>query len=132
DEVARFLGGRAPVEIVAPPASKTFDLKVTVAVSDMRNPPATAAEPEVASSLWPHVEDAILDRILEHRSTIVFANSRRLAERLTGRLNELYAKRLGLDLPAPAVPAAMIAQSGSTAGAEPILAKAHHGSVSKE
>ena len=51
----------------------------------------------MTGSIWPHVEEAIVDRILAHRSTIVFSNSRRLAERLTGRLNEIYAERLGLD-----------------------------------
>jgi len=152
DEVARFLGGAAPVEIVAPPASKTFDLTVTVPVDDMQNPPPAAGvapapsvdddewfrppeATEMTGSIWPHVEEAIVDRILQHRSTIVFANSRRLAERLTGRLNEIYAERLGLVEPAPAArkpPAAMMAQAGSVAGVEPVLAKAHHGSVSKE
>ncbi|WP_314505619.1 ATP-dependent helicase [uncultured Microbacterium sp.] len=165
DEVARFLGGSAPVEIVAPPSTKAFDLSVVVPVDDMLNPPPpppagaaventrpdaaadapidedwfgdgggkNAPEPtEMAGSLWPHVEEAIVDRILQHRSTIVFSNSRRLAERLTGRLNEIYAERLGLDLPDAAVPAAMMAQAGISAGAEPVLAKAHHGSVSKE
>lgn len=155
DEVARFLGGSAPVEIVAPRATKAFDLRVVVPVSDMLNPPpapdrtapdegdTTAADgegdwfapsqpTEVTGSVWPHVEEAIVDRVLAHRSTIVFANSRRLAERLTGRLNEIYADRLGLDLPAAVVPAAMMAQAGASAGAPPELAKAHHGSVSKE
>ncbi|GAA2001783.1 Lhr family ATP-dependent helicase [Microbacterium ulmi] len=174
DEVARFLGGSAPVEIVAPRATKTFDLTVVVPVDDMLNPPPppgapepagvpepaavpdAAAEPatagevidedwfgdggarpgarpestEMTGSLWPHVEEAIVDRILQHSSTIVFSNSRRLAERLTARLNEIYSERLGLDLPEATVPAAMMA--GATAGAEPVLAKAHHGSVSKE
>ncbi len=148
DEVAGFLGGAAPVEIVAPRASKAFDLSVVVPVDDMLHPPpAAGAEPaaptgddenwfetptEVTGSVWPHVEEAIVDRVLAHRSTIVFANSRRLAERLTGRLNEIYAERLGIDLPEKAVPAEIMAQAGSTAGAEPVLAKAHHGSVSKE
>ncbi|MDL9978562.1 DEAD/DEAH box helicase [Microbacterium sp. ASV49] len=141
DEVARFLGGAQPVEIVAPRASKTFELRVVVPVDDMLNPgglasPVPSDEPaestEMTGSLWPHVEEAIVDRILENNSTIVFANSRRLAERLTGRLNEIYSERLGLDLPAPVVPAATMAQAGSTAGADPVLAKAHHGSVSKE
>ena len=45
-------------------------------------------EPE-RSSIWPHVEERVLDLIEAHRSTIVFANSRRLAERLCARLNEL-------------------------------------------
>ncbi|MBW8761023.1 MAG: ATP-dependent helicase [Microbacterium sp.] len=143
DEVARFLGGSAPVEIVAPPASKTFELGVIVPMDDMTNPPpppgVTApvdGEPaeysEVTGSVWPHVEEAIVDRILQNNSTIVFANSRRLAERLTGRLNEIYSERNGIALPEASVPAAMMAQAGATAGADPVLAKAHHGSVSKE
>ncbi len=143
DEVARFLGGADPVEIVAPPASKTFELGVVVPMDDMTNPPPPPGAPpeapgidaeytEVTGSVWPHVEEAIVDRILQNNSTIVFANSRRLAERLTGRLNEIYAERIGVALPEPTVPAAMMAQAGSTAGAEPVLAKAHHGSVSKE
>ncbi|MFB7845313.1 ATP-dependent helicase [Microbacterium sp. NPDC056052] len=157
DEVARFLGGAQPVEIVAPPASKTFDLQVVVPIEDMLNPPpppgtdetprpagagridqstggadAFGENTEMTGSVWPHVEEAIVDKILQNRSTIVFANSRRLAERLTGRLNEIYSERIGLDLPAAMVPAAMMAQAGSTAGADPVLAKAHHGSVSKE
>ncbi|MGN6221271.1 MAG: Lhr family ATP-dependent helicase [Microbacterium sp.] len=170
DEVARFLGGAEPVEIVAPRATKAFDMKVVVPIGDMLNPPpppspflsddgdapaspdsgdepidedwfadgssgrraSGAGETEMTGSVWPHVEEAIVDRILQHRSTIVFCNSRRLAERLTGRLNEIYSERLGLDLPEQSVPAAMMAQAGATAGADAVLAKAHHGSVSKE
>ncbi|TQJ29804.1 Lhr family ATP dependent helicase [Microbacterium sp. SLBN-146] len=157
DEVARFLGGSAPVEIVAPRATKAFDMTVVVPVEDMLNPPpppgtpdepadatdedwfdgdgassGSLGETEMTGSVWPHVEEAIVDRILQHRSTIVFVNSRRLGERLTGRLNEIYSERLGLALPDETVPAAMMAQAGATAGAEPVLAKAHHGSVSKE
>ncbi|WP_375386562.1 ATP-dependent helicase [uncultured Microbacterium sp.] len=156
DEVARFLGGSAPVEIVAPRATKAFDLKVIVPVDDMLNPPPppgsaeeqaddssgewfqgdTRLRPEsteMTGSVWPHVEEAIVDRIVQHRSTIVFCNSRRLAERLTGRLNEIYSERMGMDAPGPkAIPAAMMAQAGISSGADPVLAKAHHGSVSKE
>ncbi len=156
DEVARFLGGSAPVEIVAPKASKTFELQVVVPMDDMTNPPPPPGVPdpstgsgigvddaeytEVTGSVWPHVEEAIVDRILANNSTIVFANSRRLAERLTGRLNEIYSERTlrqaqgpGVPLPeASAPPAAVMAQAGSTAGADAVLAKAHHGSVSKE
>ena len=146
DEVARFLGGAAPVEIVAPPASKTFELGVVVPMDDMTNPPpppgaaasggdGEAEYTEVTGSVWPHVEEAIVDRILQNNSTIVFANSRRLAERLTGRLNEIYAERIGVPLPdtdQAKPPAQMMAQAGATAGADPVLAKAHHGSVSKE
>ncbi|WEK60812.1 MAG: DEAD/DEAH box helicase [Candidatus Microbacterium colombiense] len=141
DEVARFLGGSAPVDIVAPPASKTFELGVIVPMDDMTNPPpppgvsgesSDAEYTEVTGSVWPHVEEAIVDRILQNNSTIVFSNSRRLAERLTGRLNEIYSERIGAPLPDAKVPAQMMAQAGATAGADPVLAKAHHGSVSKE
>ena len=88
----------------------------------------------MTGSVWPHVEEAIVDRIVQHRSTIVFCNSRRLAERLTGRLNEIYSERLGLELPRPAAGPRSDDGAGRVRppGAEPVLAKAHHGSVSKE
>ena len=184
EEVARFLAGAAPVTIVQPPAQKTFDLSVVVPVDDMTelgSAPVlegSAAGSTPQGSIWPHVEEAIVDLILEHRSTIVFANSRRLAERLTARLNEIAADREaaarglsdGLSRPSAAVskssdegayrnptdeelvhagegfdtaasgllnqrqkmPAQMMAQAGSTSGAPPLLARAHHGSVSKD
>jgi ATP-dependent Lhr-like helicase len=88
------------------------------------------------------VEEKIVDLILANRSTIVFSNSRRLAERLTGRLNEIYGERqlaasvwdepAAEEKPATRTPAEMMAQAGQTAGADPVLARAHHGSVSKE
>ena len=54
-----------------------------------------------ATSIWPHVESHVADLIEQHRSTIVFANSRRLAERLTARLNEIAADaRAGVDVDA--------------------------------
>lgn len=144
-EVARFLSGRATATVVAPASPKTFDLSVVVPVSDMSAPesfPEPEASPDStrggATSLWPHVEQRIVDLIEAHRSSIVFANSRRLAERLTARFNEIHAERLGLDLtpmPNPDVPGgppAHIMGSGQTYGAAPLLARAHHGSVSKE
>ena len=176
-EVARFLGGAAPVQIVAPPAHKRFDLRVVVPVDDMsdlgpvpqREGVTSAAAPQTGS-IWPHVEEAIVDEVLAHSSSIVFANSRRLTERLTARFNEIYSERLAgeeastvppalsepvLALPAQSVPAQSVAgpsggsgvvgilasprpsaelmgASGESAGAEPLLARAHHGSVSKE
>ena len=129
EEVARFLSGAAPTTVVAPPAAKTFDLTVQVPVPDMAN--------LENNSIWPDVEERIVDLIEAHNSTIVFTNSRRLAERLTSRLNEIHAERAGGELGAhnPGVaggaPAHVMA-SGQTYGAEPILARAHHGSVSKE
>ncbi|MGN6503918.1 MAG: DEAD/DEAH box helicase, partial [Pseudolysinimonas sp.] len=146
DEVARFLGGQTPVEIVQPPAAKTFDLRVVVPVEDMTELGARATtEPldddegglQSAGSIWPHVDRAIVDTVLQHRSTIVFANSRRLAERLTAAMNELYAEQLTGVAP-PSFPAQMVGGSGLTArpaavlDETPVLARAHHGSVSKE
>ncbi len=145
EEVAGFLGGAAPVEIVAPPAEKRWDLKVVVPVEDMTAPGgydeesgdgsdgAAGARGQGRASLWPHVEESVVDLIEQHTSTIVFANSRRLAERLTARLNEIATERAEQALPESArQPAEIMAQSGASKGAEALIAKAHHGSVSKE
>jgi ATP-dependent Lhr-like helicase len=143
EEVARFLGGTAPVEIVAPPSEKQWDLRVVVPVEDMTAPgeyDEDEEDPQRAQSIWPHVEERVVDLVEQHRSTIVFANSRRLAERLTARLNEIATERAGgFETVASAtssttggVPAQVMAQSGQTEGAETVIAKAHHGSVSKE
>ncbi len=155
DEVARFLAGGRPVEVVQPPSEKKWDLQVVVPVPDMgelAHPPVarepapwdgtgdplrTVLPPPVAAtpSIWPHVEERIVDLVADHHSTLVFANSRRLAERLTGRLNEVWAERHAPEeLPAPPAhsPAQLMAQSGASAGVAPLLARAHHGSVSKE
>jgi ATP-dependent Lhr-like helicase len=130
EEVARFLSGQSPTTIVAPKSTKTFDLSVQVPVPDMAN--------LENNSIWPDVEERIVDLIESHRSSIVFANSRRLAERLTARLNEIHAERVGTELPETrntkvggGFPA-QIMGSGQSFGAEPLLAKAHHGSISKE
>jgi ATP-dependent Lhr-like helicase len=165
--VAQFLAGSAPVEIVAPPSKKNWDLTVSVPVEDMSDlqgaagafdsGPASGLQPQ--ASIWPHVEEKIVDLVLANQSTIVFANSRRLAERLTARLNEIHAERqlvaagggvgeFGAGTPdfeavtaggltggspaSTATPAHMMAQAGSTAVADPVLARAHHGSVSKD
>jgi ATP-dependent helicase Lhr and Lhr-like helicase len=143
EEVARMLGGSHEVDIVQPPASKRIELEVVVPVDDMAELgqptgefAGSAAGDGPRASIWPHVEERIVDLVESHRSTIVFANSRRLAERLCARLNEIHAERLlgssaGLADPTVA-PAQVMAQSGASRGAEPVLARAHHGSVSKE
>ena len=130
EELARFLSGHSQTTIVAPPAAKTLELAVQVPVPDMTN--------LADNTIWPDVEARLVDLIESHGSTIVFANSRRLAERLTARLNEIHAERCGI-LPStdtnrgvPGGAPAHIMGSGQTYGAEPILARAHHGSVSKE
>jgi len=135
EEVARFLGGTAPVEIVAPPSAKEWDLRVVVPVEDLTAKEEYAegdGDPERSASIWPHVEERVADLIQQHRSTIVFANSRRLAERLTARLNEIGTERLGQIWETPRPPAQVMAQAGQSLGAAPLLARAHHGSVSKE
>ncbi|KQW43877.1 DEAD/DEAH box helicase [Nocardioides sp. Root1257] len=136
DEVARFLGGTAPVDIVAPPSEKEWDLRVVVPVEDMTAPAdydEDSDDPQRAQSIWPHVEERVVDLIEQHRSTIVFANSRRLAERLTARLNEIAADRAGVAVDTEGeAPAQVMAQSGQSYGAQAVVAKAHHGSVSKE
>ncbi|MFI6312651.1 ATP-dependent helicase [Nocardia fusca] len=129
EDVGRFLVGSAPITVVNPPAPKTFDLSVRVPVPDMTEP----GESDRPGSLWPHVDEAIVELVLEHRSSIVFANSRRLAERLTARLNEAYAGRLGESVDTAHAPPAQLGPSTEVNhGAEPLLARAHHGSVSKE
>ncbi|MFF9403446.1 DEAD/DEAH box helicase [Streptomyces sp. NPDC014744] len=155
DEVARFLSPRRRVEIVQPPSTKRFDLSVVVPVEDLGElggspvSDADGAGRADKPSIWPHVEERIVDLVQEHRSTIVFANSRRLAERLCNRLNEIAYERatgtvLGATgappgeggsvrrLPEAHSPAEIMAQSGAAKGAPALLARAHHGSVSKE
>ncbi|MCS0637672.1 ATP-dependent helicase [Streptomyces sp. LP05-1] len=136
DEVARFLAPRGKAEIVQPPSGKEFDLSVVVPVEDLGElggSPATDSGPGEKPSIWPHVEERIADLVQAHRSTIVFANSRRLAERLCNRLNEIaYERATGEPLPEDHSPAELMAQAGAAQGAPPLLARAHHGSVSKE
>lgn len=138
DEVARFLSPRRKVEIVQPPSTKQFDLSVVVPVEDLGElggSPATDQDSGQADkpSIWPHVEERIADLVQAHRSTIVFANSRRLAERLCNRLNEIaYERATGETMPDAHSPAEIMAESGAAKGAPPLLARAHHGSVSKE
>src|SRR5205807_946381 len=117
EEVGRFLGGSdREVAIVDAGRRKTLEITVEVPVDDMANlgeeelpsGPAAAlggAQDGSRRSIWPAIYPRLLELIQEHRSTIVFVNSRRLAERLATRLNEL---------------------------AEEDLVKAHHGSIAKE
>ncbi len=130
EELARFLSGQSPTTIVAPPSAKTIELTVQVPVPDMAN--------LANNTIWPDVEARLVDLIESHSSTIVFANSRRLAERLTARLNEIHAERCGIALGSetnaqvPGGAPAHIMGSGQTRRADAVLARAHHGSVSKE
>ena len=127
DEIALFLGGRTPegprpVTIVDAGHRKAMEVEVVVPVEDMSElgklsdkvpsgpaaaaiPSGTAAAGPERMSIWPAVYPELLELIRQHRSTLVFVNARRLAERLAARLNEL-------------------------AGED--LVRAHHGSVARE
>src|SRR5579862_8605355 len=121
EEIGRFVSGGRPIELVDAGVAKELDLQVVVPVEDMRelSTPGTldqrqyesadsgiTAGLEVGSqSIWPSIYPALLELVREHRSTIVFVNNRRLAERLALRLNEL---------------------------AEEEVARAHHGSLARE
>ncbi|HQD21918.1 MAG TPA: DEAD/DEAH box helicase, partial [Arachnia sp.] len=154
ERVAAFLGGDRPVTVVAPPAEKRWDVTVRLPVEDIADPgppPGTAAatDPLLAgpgtdtltadsasgNSIWPHIEQQVYETVKKGRSTLVFTNGRRTAERLTARLNELWAEEHDPATlpPIPARPPAQImAQSGAGRGAPLVIARAHHGSVSKE
>ncbi|HUH07220.1 MAG TPA: DEAD/DEAH box helicase, partial [Egibacteraceae bacterium] len=139
EEVGRFLAGGAagadgawaprPVRIVESASEKSLDLEIIVPVEDMSRLGETIEVPPTGPvsigdqsrrSIWPAVHPRILDLVMAHRSTIVFVNSRRLAERLCARLNELAQEAAEEDAQSP------------DDGPAPILARAHHGSVARE
>lgn len=147
ERVAQFLGGLRPVAVVNPSSSRQFDLRIVVPVEDMadippRNSGAASDGPQDRQgSIWPHIEASILDQVLRRHSTIVFANSRGQAEKLTARLNELHAERLADECAAAAAapddaafhyPSSVGGTDGRSAGVAPLIARSHHGSVSKE
>jgi len=128
DEIGRFLGGvDRQVTLVDVGKRKALDLQVIVPVEDMANP-GLEAEPgpppggsvlgaelrsEARNSVWPSIYPRLLELIRANRSTLIFVNSRRLAERLAQRLNEL-------------------AEADSEDPGGPPLVRAHHGSISRE
>src|SRR5919204_217794 len=107
EEVGRFLGGAGrDVAIVDAGRLKTMDVSVQVPVEDMTR--LTDQDEDGAkgqNSIWPAIYPRLLELIRAHRSTIVFVNSRRLAERIAARINEL---------------------------ADEELVRAHHGSIARE
>ncbi len=129
EEIARFLGGGTveggawearPVAIVDAPRDKQLEVEIVVPVEDMTRPDDTpvrsddpapelrsgpAAQGPPSRSIWPAVYPRLLELVRQHRSTIIFANSRSLAERIAAEINDL-------------------------AGVE--VAQAHHGSISRE
>lgn len=141
EEVGRFLvGPKRKVRILDAGARKPLDLKIHVPVESMTEPGPPAADPlqpapgsESARNspvpergIWPAIYPELLRLVREHRSTIVFVNNRRSAERVALRLNEMaVAEEEDLD-------------TGSVPGGigEPValreIARAHHGSLSRE
>jgi ATP-dependent Lhr-like helicase len=113
EEIGRFVAGGGPIRLVDAGRRKELDLRVVVPVEDMREPGLGAETEQLlgtgheggSTSIWPSIYPELLRLVEEHRSTIVFVNNRRLAERLALRLNEL---------------------------AERELARAHHGSLARE
>jgi ATP-dependent Lhr-like helicase len=105
EEIGRFVSGSRPIELVDAGVAKELDLEVVVPVEDMREPGGARDEGYDVHSIWPSIYPALVELVRAHRSTIVFVNNRRLAERLALRLNEL---------------------------AEEEIARAHHGSLARE
>src|ERR671929_4017 len=113
EEIGRFVSGGRPIRLVDAGRTKELDLQVVVPLEDMREPGAGPEGAQILGtgsegtpqSIWPSIYPEILRLVEEHRSTIVFVNNRRLAERLALRLNEL---------------------------AEREIARAHHGSLARE
>ena len=177
DEIARFLGGFAPhddgstvarpVTIVDAQARKVLDVQVVVPVADMASLGETVEAPASAGaaaspmrrSIWPAIHPRLLELVHSHRTTLIFANARRLSERLASRLNELHLEaqaneddheqaRLGQgdrsgvpvrvgDVLSDAVGAAPPVpvgdeQVGTGAAVGTELVKAHHGSLSRQ
>ena len=162
DEVGRFLGGygaeRAPrpVTIVDAGISKPLDVEVVVPVADMGalgellpagteavGPGGQAGGEPARSSIWPHVHPRLLELIRAHHSTLVFVNSRRLAERLADRLNDLAEETAAeteeqmpsRDSRSDGAGVASAPEGGAGyPGAERArpLVRAHHGSISRE
>ena len=112
DEVARLLGGGAvsgkrwrarPVTIVDAGAKKQLEVRVEVPVEDLSKlgeleelPSGPASAGPRRRSIWPSIYPRVLDLIRAHRSTMIFVNSRRLAERLAGALNDLAGTEVAL------------------------------------
>ena len=145
EEVAEFLGGysepgrKRPVRIVDAGIRKALEVEVVIPIEDMSTigqvqveltpGPATAALTERRTSIWPSIYPEILTRILANRTTIIFCNARRAAERLAAKLNELYEEQQ-----LQTGERDRLAGGQGSAADEPgtSLVMAHHGSLARE
>ena len=134
EEVGRFLvGAGRDCTVIDTGVRKQLDLKIQVPVDDMTEPdsdveldPLAGGENTTRRSIWPAIYPELLDLVEEHRSTIIFVNARRAAERLALRLNELASERKAEAEGAAVDPAAP--------PDHPVveIARAHHGSLARE
>jgi ATP-dependent Lhr-like helicase len=128
EEVARFLvGPERECRIVDAGARKPLDVKVQVPVESMTDLHGVVhgdSDQPLHGSIWPAIYPELLRLIRAHRSTIVFVNSRRSAERLALRLNELAA--------AEEEKAAALDGGTGQPAARGEIARAHHGSLARE
>jgi ATP-dependent helicase Lhr and Lhr-like helicase len=149
ERVAQFLvGPKRTCEIVDAGQTKELDLEIVVPVEDMSEPGApnfpssdgvpAEGEPNAhVRSIWPAIYPELLKLVQEHKSTIVFVNARRAAERIAKRLNELAADAAWQELPATeqagdSVEASDVSSAAGSPDALPEIARAHHGSLSHE
>jgi ATP-dependent helicase Lhr and Lhr-like helicase len=156
EEVGRFLvGSGRECTVIDAGMRKPLDLKIHVPVENMREPDAhdvtdpavggmgtaggggdlvgdgLGAAPAVTSrSIWPAIYPELLRLVQEHRSTIIFVNNRRGAERLAVRLNDLAAEESERANGNGAAPAA--GEAAPEGGAPTYIARAHHGSLARE
>src|SRR4051812_42925431 len=134
EEVGRFLvGAGRNCRIVDTGVRKPLDLEIQVPVEDMKEPgqpvelDAVYGGGDTRRSIWPAIYPELLELVKQHRSTIIFVNARRGAERLALRLNELAGEAGG----AVGEERSPIGDRVSTA-APPQIARAHHGSLARE
>ena len=97
----RLLRSIAPITIIDASEPKRLDLRVEVPVEDMAKlaelddlPSGPASQGPVRRSIWSAIHPKLLEQIRAHRSTLIFVNSRRLAERISGAINELAGETL--------------------------------------
>ncbi|HEV3094175.1 MAG TPA: DEAD/DEAH box helicase [Solirubrobacteraceae bacterium] len=143
EEIGRFLvGPRRKVRILDAGARKQLDLRIQVPVESMtelNTVPVDPLEPaapgdSLRNSIWPAIYPELLALVREHRSTIVFVNNRRSAERVALRLNELAAAEGQGDGDGAAPPGGLSGVPSTEREPSPQrdIARAHHGSLSRE